>query len=66
MSKQEQLDVYAETHILEVKPAVLHVLGRDSDNLALYDEYERELGRAAAADATASKPKKRASARPKR
>ncbi len=41
-NRREQGDVWAETHVLDVQP-VLQVVSRDSDNLALYDEYVREL-----------------------
>jgi hypothetical protein len=49
--RRQEIDAWAETHVLDVQP-VLHVVSRESDNDALYDEYARELERGAARDAT--------------
>ena len=44
-NRREQVDAWAETHVLDVQP-VLHVVS-DNDNVALYEEYARELEGAA-------------------
>jgi hypothetical protein len=54
MSKRRQeVDAWAETHVLDVQP-VLHVVSHDSDNNALYEEYVREQEGAASRDAAGS------------
>jgi hypothetical protein len=49
-NRRQEVDAWAETHVLDVQP-VLHVMSHESDNLALYEEYTRELERAASRDA---------------
>lgn len=47
MSKRRQeVDAWAETQVLDVQP-VLHVVSPEDENIALYEEYARELERAA-------------------
>lgn len=66
----ERFDAYAETHILEVRPAALRAVARESDSLELYAEYARVLEREEAAAGRPAKPKratqKRAAAKRRR
>lgn len=64
MSKQrEAVDAYAETHILEPNGAVPRIGERGADPLALYEEYARELARAAASAGGQRRSKRAAAAR---
>jgi hypothetical protein len=54
MNRRQEVDAWAETHVLDVQP-VLHVVSRDTDNVALYEEYARELEGAASRGAAGHK-----------
>jgi len=61
-NRRQEVDAWAETHVLDVQP-VLHAVSHESDNIALYEEYVRELdgdaSRAAAGPKNAAGRRKR-------
>ncbi|HJR69102.1 MAG TPA: hypothetical protein VKA43_03605 [Gammaproteobacteria bacterium] len=61
-NRRQEVDPWGETHVLDVQP-VRHVVSNDTDNVALYDEYARELEgaapRGAAGPKSAADPRKR-------
>jgi hypothetical protein len=66
MSKRRQeVDAWAETHVLDVQP-VLHVVSPEDENIALYEEYVRELEGAASRGAAGRAGPKSAADRRKR
>jgi hypothetical protein len=64
-NRRQEVDVWAETHVLDVQP-VLRAVSPEGENIALYEEYVRELegtasrGAAGRADPkSAARPRKR-------
>jgi len=53
-NRRQEVDAWAETHVLDVQP-VLHVVSSENDNVALYEEYARELEGAASPGAAGPK-----------